>query len=197
MVELLVAVVILGILMAVAAPALSSWVQNAQIRSTADSIQNGLQLARGEAVRRNSQMYFQLTTTIDKNCALSTTSSNWVVSQRDPTTPPINPCDTPPSFDSIDPNDPLIVQVRSSSEGSGNSVVAADKSTIIFNGLGRTDIDPTTTSKVNISVTNPVGGACMPAGPMKCLTVQVFSAGQIRMCDPSLLQVNNPKGCTP
>jgi type IV fimbrial biogenesis protein FimT len=192
MVELLVAIVILGILMAVAAPALSSWVQNAQIRSTADSIQNGLQLARGEAVRLNSQMRFQLTTSIDNTCALSTTNSNWVVSQADPT----GLCATTPSYTTLVAGDPLIVQVRSSAEGSGSSIDAAGQSTITFNGLGRTT-DIVAPAKVNISVTNPVGGACMPAGPMKCLTVQVFAAGQIRMCDPSLSQVNNPKGCSP
>jgi type IV fimbrial biogenesis protein FimT len=189
LVELLVAIVILGILMAVAAPALSSWVQNAQIRATADSIQNGLQLARGEAVRLNSQMRFQLTTSIDNTCALSTTNSNWVVSQLDPT----GLCASQPAYTGA-AGDPLIVQVRSSAEGSGSSIDAAGQSTITFNGLGRTT-DIVAPAKVSIAITNPVGGACMPTGPMKCLNVMVTSAGQIRMCDPSLSQVNNPKGC--
>ena len=40
-------------MMGLATPAMTAWMRNAQLRTTADSIQNGLQLARSEAVRRN------------------------------------------------------------------------------------------------------------------------------------------------
>jgi type IV fimbrial biogenesis protein FimT len=196
MIELLITVAIVGVLAAIAAPALSSWVQNAQIRTTADAIQNGLQLARGEAVRRNSDVRFQLTTTTDNSCALSTTNSNWVVStvsgvgSGDPT----GACATPPS----DANAPYIIQVRPSAEGSGSSVDSAGQSLICFNGLGKqsTNAACNPPGTVTISVKNPTGGACLEAGgPMKCMNVVVSSAGQIRMCDRSLSQATNPQGC--
>ena len=197
LVELLVGVAILGILAATAAPALSGWVQNAQIRTTADSIQNGLQLARGEAVRLNTLMRFQLMTSVDATCQPSTTSSNWVVSQGDPTVA-TGACAATPTTTAIIANDPLIVQVRASTEGSGTTVDAAGQSLICFNGLGKQANSGACNAPANvtISITNPNGGTCIAAGgPMKCLNVVVSSAGQIRMCDPSLSQTTNPSGC--
>jgi type IV fimbrial biogenesis protein FimT len=37
-----------------------AWVQNSQIRNAAESIQNGIQRARGEAVKRNANVEFSL-----------------------------------------------------------------------------------------------------------------------------------------
>ena len=69
--ELLIGIAIIGILLALAAPNFAVWIQNSKIRTAAESIQNGLQLARAEAVRRNAQVRFQLTTTLDNDCVLS------------------------------------------------------------------------------------------------------------------------------
>lgn len=199
LVELLVGLAIVAVLATAAAPSLSAWVNNAQIRTTADAIQNGLQLARGEAVRLNTLMRFQLTSSTDNTCALSAINSNWVVSQFDPSAA----CGTAPANSGAIGN-PLIVQVRPSSDGSGSSVDTAGQSAIGFNGLGRqisvTNIDGTTTPNppvtVTIRITNPSGGTCIAAGgTMKCLNVVISIAGQIRMCDPSLSQTVNPKGC--
>jgi type IV fimbrial biogenesis protein FimT len=194
MIELLIGLVIVGVLAVIAAPALSSWIQNAQIRTTAEAIQNGLQLARGEAVHLNTLMRFQLMSSTDNTCQPSTNNSNWVVSQGDPT----GACASAPSSVTNFVGDPLIVQVRPSAEGSGSAVDAAGQSLICFNGLGKqaTNAACNPPGTVTISVTNPNGGACLAAGgPMKCLNVVVSSAGQIRMCDPSLSQAANPAGC--
>jgi type IV fimbrial biogenesis protein FimT len=188
MIELLIGLVIIGILAAIGAPALSSWIQNGQLRLAAEAIQNGLQLARAEAVHRNSSVRFQLTTTTDNTCALSTTNSNWVISQDDPTDPAVAAtlCATAPS----DTVAPRIIQKRPSSEGSRNAVVAAAQSTFIFNGLGRL-----TTTADTIVVTNPTGGTCIAAnGPMRCLNVVVTTGGQIRMCNPAKASAD-PQGC--
>lgn len=181
LVELMIAAIIIGILAAAGAPSLSNWVQNAQIRTTADVIQNGLQLARAQAVHRNSLVRFQLTTSTDNACASSTTDSNWVVSQDEPG----GACATAPDDTIV----PRIIQTRSSAEGSRNTVVAADQATLIFNGLGRTN-----TATVNINLSNPTGGACTPAGPMRCLRIEVTAGGQVRMCDPAKANTD-PQGC--
>lgn len=62
MIELMIAVVIVAILLSIALPNFSAWIQNAQIRTATESIQNGLQLARAEAVRRNEPVNFILGT---------------------------------------------------------------------------------------------------------------------------------------
>lgn len=58
--ELVVTVVILGIISAIAMPSYRALVVNSEIRATAESIRTGLQLARAEAVKRNSNVRFTL-----------------------------------------------------------------------------------------------------------------------------------------
>lgn len=60
LVELLIAVAIFGIVLALGIPGFKVWMQNAQIRTATESLQNGLQMARGEAVRRNEKVKFVL-----------------------------------------------------------------------------------------------------------------------------------------
>ncbi len=67
-IELMIGITILAILLAVALPSFQIWLQNAQIRNAAESIQSGLQRARGEAVARNTNVEFVLGT-----------GSSWVV----------------------------------------------------------------------------------------------------------------------
>ena len=58
LIELIVGMAILGILMSLGIPAFSDWMRNARVRTTAESALNGLQLARAEAVRRNTTVGF-------------------------------------------------------------------------------------------------------------------------------------------
>lgn len=61
MVEVMVTTAILALVLGIGMPSLISWVQNAQIKSSAQNVLTGLQLARGEAVRRNAKVRFTLT----------------------------------------------------------------------------------------------------------------------------------------
>jgi type IV fimbrial biogenesis protein FimT len=61
LIELMIAVAILGIVLAVSIPSYKEWIENTKIRNIASAIQNGLQLARAEAVKNNTQVTFTLT----------------------------------------------------------------------------------------------------------------------------------------
>jgi type IV fimbrial biogenesis protein FimT len=61
LVELMVTVTVAGLLLAVAVPGLSKWVNNNKVRSVADQLQNGIRLAQNEALRRSHQVVFALT----------------------------------------------------------------------------------------------------------------------------------------
>ena len=74
-IELLIGIVVLGVLIGVGVPAFRTWMQNSQIRTAADAVLNGLQLARTEAVRRNKPVEFRLDD-----------GTNWTVSQVSPRT---------------------------------------------------------------------------------------------------------------
>lgn len=58
--ELMAGVAILGILAAVAMPNFTAWMRNTEIRNAAESVLNGMQRARAEAVSRNTNVAFAL-----------------------------------------------------------------------------------------------------------------------------------------
>ncbi len=60
LIELLIGITVLGILLTLGAPSFMVWMQNTQIRTGADAVLNGLQLARTEAIRRNKTVQFAL-----------------------------------------------------------------------------------------------------------------------------------------
>ena len=217
LVELLIAITLMGILLFMGMPSFKSWIQNTQIRTATEAIQNGLELARGEAVRRNTQVRFQLTSSVDNSCALTTASGNWVVSLDDPS----GSCGSAKLNEGFPINDvannppPRILQVRQAGEGTPNAVVASQEvgggthiynGSITFNGMGRvTTTSLTAGDSIEIDITNPVnGGSCATAGggggPMHCLRVAISPGGLIRSCNPlwsiDPTQSNyDPQGC--
>jgi type IV fimbrial biogenesis protein FimT len=71
-----------------------------------------------------------------------------------------------------------------------NGLVAAN--TVTFSGLGRAiGVAPIT----QIDIKNPSGGVCQPAGPMRCLRINIASGGQMRMCDPIVVDATDPRKC--
>jgi type IV fimbrial biogenesis protein FimT len=62
LIEIMMAVVIMGIVMMLGMPSFNTWIANTQVRTGAEGILNGLQLARGEAVRRNANVTLTLGT---------------------------------------------------------------------------------------------------------------------------------------
>ncbi|MBK7423201.1 MAG: GspH/FimT family pseudopilin [Propionivibrio sp.] len=61
LVELVVAIAIMGVLMALGLPALTTYTRNVKLRAGAESFLAGLQMARGEAVRLNTPVELILT----------------------------------------------------------------------------------------------------------------------------------------
>lgn len=176
LVELMIGIAIFIILVALATPNFSTWIINAKIRTTAESIQAGLQLARAEAVRRNAAVLFQLINSTDDSCDLSTNGPHWVVSMGNAK----NKCGTGPG----------IIQLRNGTEGSDSrTAVLAGLSSVVFNGLGRLS---STSAPTAIDISNSVAG--QSCDKVRCLRVEVTGAGQIRMCDPAL-PTTDTQGC--
>lgn len=201
LVELMIGITILAILLGLAVPSFGTWFQNIQIRNAAESITNGLQRARAEAVARNTTVRFQFTTNLSSTCALSIVSTNWVVSQDNPA----NACNSAAS----DTVAPRLIQTRAASEGSLNAVVATAPlksdgtaatavfdGSITFDGLGRVTAPAGDAAMITIDVSNPTGGGCTTAaGPMRCLRIEIsVPGGQARMCDPAK-PATSPQGC--
>ncbi len=57
-IELLIGIALLALLVGMGVPTFRSWIQNSQVRTAADAVINGVQLARAEAIRRNKPVEF-------------------------------------------------------------------------------------------------------------------------------------------
>jgi type IV fimbrial biogenesis protein FimT len=190
LIELMIGLAIVALVLFVAVPSFGIFLQNSQIRNAAGSVLDGMQLARNEAIRRNTPVRFQFVSNLTSGCVLDATSLAWVVSQSDPT----GACNAAPSDDPVT-GQPLIVQSRSASEGTSNArITVAGGSTVIFNGLGRvqgagiTQVDVTNTSGICLYV-DPTNGT------MRCMRILVSTGGQARMCDPQVSATNDPRKC--
>ena len=171
LIELMVGLAILAIVLALGTPNFSVFIQNGKIRNAADAMVNGLNLAKTEAVRRNTQVQF----------SLSGTDSSWQVG-----------CATSSA------NCPDSIQSRPASEGSTGISVTATDSNLAFDGYARVATTLAAGANATFDIRNPAGGTGTAAGgAMRCLRVFVSSGGQIRMCDPALTlsKPSDPQPC--
>ncbi|MGH6611793.1 MAG: GspH/FimT family pseudopilin [Burkholderiaceae bacterium] len=178
LVEIAVVLTVAAILYMQAAPMFSVWLGNTQTRTAAESILNGLQLARGEAIRRNRLVQLVFTNGAEPS---------WTVGCA-------NPVDTgTPDVD--DAGDCLpVIQARGAGEASVQPQLAMlpiDATTITFDSLGRVtaNIDGSVTA-TQINVANPIVGDA----DRRTLRLALGAAGDVRMCDPAVV-ASDPRGC--
>lgn len=183
LVEMMISIAILAVLLGLAAPGFQTFIRNTQVRTTADSLQAGMQLARSEALRRNARVSFWLVSSIDSACALTATGTSWVVSIDDPA----GACNASSSSTVA----PRLIQSRLGSDGSAgiaiNAVTGAAtpsaSSCITFNGFGTVEpACPGGSAPIGrISITSTTSPETT-----RDLEVRVASGGSIRMCDPDV-----------
>lgn len=186
LIELLVGIAIIAIAVAIGAPSFSEWIYNSQIRSTAESVQNGLHLARAEAVRRNTPVRMQLVTSLDNSCAIATAGPNWAVSTASPASNCLSNTD--------------ISQVGQSVSARTSSTIDSNHAGVFgFNGLGRMTTTTSPDTKVEdaaINIQSSKGTCAADGGNLRCLRILVSAGGQIRMCDPKRGS-GDPMACIP
>jgi type IV fimbrial biogenesis protein FimT len=174
LIELMIGLVVLGILVMAAVPSYTAWIHNSKIRTTAEAVLNGIQLARAEAVRRNTNVTFVLG---------AGPTSDWTVTALYPA-----------------PVAPEVIQTRAAAQGSANVTVVAvpaNSTAITFNSLGRVlaanaapnPAAPFTSLAFDVPVT------ILPANVSRNLSITVSAGGNIRMCDPTVTAANDSRLC--
>ena len=167
LVELLVGVTIVSILAAIAVPGFRGVVQNNRIRSVSESMQNGMSMARAEAVRLNTQVEFVLLPT------------GWVVRKV------------------TDPNNPLHQATgRENRTGLKVTPVPGGADRITYNSFGLAPtLNPSDGSvrmlRLDIEVDTPAN-----TNSYKPLRIQLLGSGMPRLCDPNAASTE-PKACLP
>lgn len=209
LVELMIAIVILGILISLGLPNFKDWINNTKLRNAAESSLNGLQLGRAEAVRRNMPIALVITDTAPLAANVNTlvpssTGKNWVLrvfqSGGVYTTADFIQGAQMAESAVVSPIQVQRIDAAGNPMASGTS--SAEVDTIVFNGLGRmpsvlnTGATVTNFVKVRLDFTYPAGGACVAnGGPMRCLAILLSAGGQIKMCDPAVLTAGDTRKC--
>jgi len=166
LIEVMVVVAIIGITAAVAVPSYRAWVQNTKVRTAAESILNGIQRARSEALLRNTAVRF----TLGANSA-------WTV---ECVTAAATAC-----------NDLVggVVETRSSSEGDTSAAVIAPTP------AGATNVTFTNLGTKSTVVANQLDQVAVSiAGSNRPLNITIGGGGNVRMCDPNASS-SDPRKC--
>lgn len=176
LIELMIGIVIMGIVLALALPSYKAFIQNTRIRNTAESIQNGLQLARLEAVRHNANVQFVL--------GVAPSPYLWTVG-----------CVTATA------TCPVLIQRSAIGEGSSASIIVTPTpATIVFSNFGRLCTPMTVpscpvTPATQLDVTvDPAVLSAAESRPLRITIGTIGAGGSVRMCDPTL-PASDPRAC--
>jgi len=156
-IEILIAIAIIGLLLTLAMPQYSVWLQNSQIRTAAEGVLTGLQFARAEAVSRN----------VPQGVRFSLVGSDWTVT--------------------VVSTGEVLRSQSGKERTANAAVVAtpAGSDDVTFNGLGRV-VAPGNAVAVDVTNPTG-GACVAASGDMRCLRILVGQSGAIRMCDPAKL----------
>ncbi len=184
LVELLVAMAILGMLLALGIPSMRDYLANAKVRTMASNLSASLQFARTEAIRLNGGVDLVLTSDAPSTATVaspttSTAGPHWMVRELQGT------------------STYALLEGRIATEGSQQAggaspvVLSGSRATLSFSGLGGTGVTAT------YQFTHPGAGTCVAdGGAIRCLNVQVSSSGQVRICDPAVSATSDPRHCS-
>lgn len=173
-IEIAIVMVIMSVLVAMALPGFSEWVANQKVRTAAESMLDGLQVARAEAIRRNVYTQFVLTT-----------ASGWEAIAITAPSPAVG----------MGCSETGKLETRSAAEGSSSVTVAITSPTatrITFTPMGWTLRD-----LIDCTGNDPIQqiDLAAPGSPRPLRIVINPGGGGIRLCDPAL-PAGDPRGCT-
>ncbi len=193
MMEIMVTVAIVAIVMAVGIPSLSSWVQNNQVKSTAQSLLAGLQLARGTAVSQNTQAQFTLTGT-------SAGSADWQVITSSSSGSLTSGTTTIQTVPSAEMGANAVVGISNSTWSSSCCATAIAAGTgmgsspsVVFDAFGRMVTASSTITRIDVTSTTDASSSANEAAYRRRV-ILISPSGTAILCRPSLPSTN-PQGC--
>lgn len=181
LIELMIGIAIISLLTAMGTPTFSLWIQNTQNRTAAESILNGLQLARTEAVRHNAGVRFNLTNA-DGEVSWTVTCAPVTIN-----CPAVNLHESKAGNGGV--NARAGIDVETGTLGTALSAGHGLPAGVAFDGLGQVPAANIGADIARIDVTNIV------MADARRMVVLVGAGGRIRMCDPALALSTSPQGC--
>ena len=180
LIELLVAIAVLALIFLLGMPSFTTFMRNSDIRSTSESIVNGLRTASAVATRRNSRVAFTL---LDTN-------GGWLIQG-------VASDDTDcTKFDAADPIQRFAAEETRT--GAKATATPAGKSTVCFTGLGRVFNQGAGDHLRQVDITRSDGGE---GRPLRIIVddPDLAKLGGLRLCDPdpalAALVPADPRAC--
>ena len=175
LIELMVALAIAALLLVFGVPSFTTFLRNSEVRSTSESIINGLRAASAEATRQNTRILF----TVDG-------SGNWAFNLvKDP-------------VECKDLEQPPIQRYYGKEAGANTKVATTpdEKVSVCFNGLGRI-VNQGVEPSDHIQRIDIASMVCGEARPMRIIVDDPNKQLGLRMCDPdpALVTLNDPRAC--
>lgn len=221
LVELMVVIAILSVLLSLGVPAFAGYISNVRLRVAAESFLAGIQTARAEAIRLNSNVEFLITNSavtpddgsdsnypafedpsqpgrFAANKIIGTANGyNWLVR----TVPATLVCDQNSGADMLKAC--WFVTAKSSAEGGGRNDAGASSPVVVDSSAAQAVIRFTPFGGTNLAATgvfrftNPEAGSCVASGgKVRCLNVFVTTGGRARLCDPGITAAQIAAGDT-
>ena len=156
MIEMVITLVISALLLSLAVPSFKIMLANAQIRTAAQALHDGLQLARVEAIRRNERIRFT-----------KGPSSDWAV--------------TADGSGAALQSKPTNEGAASATV----AVIPSAATQVTFNAMGRVTANTDATASVT-QMDIDVPTSLISASDSKRRRIVVTSGGSIRICDPNM-----------
>lgn len=165
LVELVIVVSLIGVVALMGAPSYQASIANSEIRTVAQSVKGGLQLARLEAIKRNTKIKFTVAT-----------DSAWKI-----------------GCNQVTADCPEVLQTKSAKENSANDVMLTlnGGTNVVFNSLGMLDSsggNPLTRVDVNSMNTSI-------ANDVRPLRVMINTGGNAKVCDPAVTTDGDTRKC--
>jgi type IV fimbrial biogenesis protein FimT len=174
LVELVVVVTVMGVLISLGMPMFRTWSQNAKIRGTTESLYNGLQIARGEAIKTNTTACLYSLNDVNGN---DTNGGYWCVRRGR--------------------NDGVGCDAASEIQRHDSTAIDTVSVTLLmgalpvcFSGTGARPLGSAQTN-FQIQLAPAVG---VPTDEHRTLQIRVTPMGGLRSCDPALL-ATDPRAC--
>lgn len=180
LIEIFIGLLIVSLLVLLGMPSFTSFVRNSEIRSTAESIINGLRTATSEAANRNKRVTFELA---------GGGSADWELSVL--------------ADDEVTKKTIQTYAAKEAGKSTKITILPAGQTSVRFNGLGRVDIDPANPNNHirQIDIDSIVSGE---ARPLRIIVDDPNPADPtkprgLRMCDPdpalAALTPPDPRAC--
>lgn len=184
LVEAMIALAIMGILLALALPMVSSYMDNSRVRNAADVFMTSVMTAKAEAAQRNARVEVVLladSTVVGLATDGISAAKGWAIR----------------TFDRTAHIDGMALVEGGGVGTAPVTVTGVDQDGAALTGAVFTALGGTTLAKrADFNFTHDTGGACVASGgPIRCMRISVTTTGRVKLCDPSIADLTDTRSC--